>query len=112
MTNKEAIEFLKNMVGEKSVSTIGKEGFYVELMGYHVEALNLAIKALQIVDIPHARDYVVIKGGKAYITQGHIDALLEYERNQTIKEVVERMTKSFDDVSLKDLFGGRDNVID
>ena len=47
MTNKEAIEFLKNMIGEKSASTIGKEGFYAELMGYHVEALKLAIKALE-----------------------------------------------------------------
>ena len=47
MTNKEAIEFLKNMIGEKSASTIGKEGFYVDLMGYHVEALKLAIKALE-----------------------------------------------------------------
>ena len=48
MTNKEAIEFLKNMIGEKSASTIGKEGFFVELMEYHIEALNLAIKALKI----------------------------------------------------------------
>ena len=47
MTNKEAIEFLKNMIGEKSANTIGKEGFYAELMGYHVEALKLAIKSLE-----------------------------------------------------------------
>ena len=47
MTNKEAIEFLKNMIDEKTISAIDKEGFFAELMGYHVEALKLAIKALK-----------------------------------------------------------------
>lgn len=46
MDNKEAIEFLKNMIAEKSASTIGREGFFVELMYYHIESLKLAIKAL------------------------------------------------------------------
>ena len=47
MTNKEAIEFLKNMIAEKSASTIGRKGFFVELMYYHIESLKLAIKALE-----------------------------------------------------------------
>lgn len=48
MTNKEAIEFLKNISSEEAGRCIGKEGtFYAELMMYHVEALHLAIKALE-----------------------------------------------------------------
>lgn len=103
MDNKEAIKQLEWVKKRICDITYSPESF---------EAINLAIKALQIADIPHQRDYIVINGEKVYITQGHIDALLEYERNQTIKEIVERMTKSFDDVSSKDIFGGRDNVID
>ena len=57
MTNKEAIEFLKNMIGEKSASTIGKEGFFVELMGYHIEALEHAIKVLKVTDIIYEEGY-------------------------------------------------------
>jgi len=26
---------------------IGKEGFYAELLGYHIQALNMAIKAIE-----------------------------------------------------------------
>ena len=58
MDNKEAIEFLKNMIGEKSASTIGKEGFFVELMEYHIEALNLAIKALE--DMESIRNFCIL----------------------------------------------------
>lgn len=48
MTNKEAIEFLKNISSEEAGRCIGNEGtFYAELMMYHVEALHLAIKALE-----------------------------------------------------------------
>ena len=47
MTNKEAIEFLKNMCMEKAVCAMGKEGFAFELMQYHTQALHLAIKALE-----------------------------------------------------------------
>jgi hypothetical protein len=46
MTRKEAIEFIKNIIGEESGRCIGKEGFYAELIGYHIEALNMAIQAL------------------------------------------------------------------
>ena len=46
MTNKEAIQFLDNMRGHESGRAIGAEGFYAELCGYHVQALNIAIKAL------------------------------------------------------------------
>ena len=48
MTNKEAIEFLKNISSNEAGRCIGKEGtFYSELMLYHVEALSFAIKALE-----------------------------------------------------------------
>lgn len=51
MTNKEAIEFLKNISSEEAGRCIGKEGtFFAELMQYHVEALHLAIKALKKID--------------------------------------------------------------
>ena len=47
MTNHEAIEFLKNMIGEESGRAIGKDGFFAELMGYHVQALKKGIAALE-----------------------------------------------------------------
>lgn len=47
MTREEAIQFLDNMRHEEAGRAIGKDGFYAELMGYHVEALNMAIKALE-----------------------------------------------------------------
>ena len=47
MTNHEAVEFLKNMIGEESGRAIGKDGFYAELMSYHVKALKKGITALE-----------------------------------------------------------------
>ena len=47
MTREEAIQFLDNMKHEEAGRAIGKDGFYAELMGYHVQALNIAIKALR-----------------------------------------------------------------
>ena len=46
MTREEAIEFIKNIIGEESGRCIGKEGFYAELIGYHIGALEMAITAL------------------------------------------------------------------
>lgn len=54
MTNEEAIQFLDNIKHEEAGRAIGKDGFYAELMGYHVEALNIAIKALET--IPKYKD--------------------------------------------------------
>ena len=51
MTREEAIQFLDNMKHEEAGRAIGKDGFYAELMGYHVEALNMAIKALEVADL-------------------------------------------------------------
>lgn len=48
MTREEAIEFIKNIIGEESGRCIGKEGFYAELIGYHIEALKMAISALTL----------------------------------------------------------------
>lgn len=54
MTENEAIQFLDNIKHEEAGRAIGKDGFYAELMGYHVEALNMAIKALET--IPKYKD--------------------------------------------------------
>lgn len=47
MTNREAIQFLNNMIGEEHGRSIGADGFYRELCAYHVDALRIAIKALE-----------------------------------------------------------------
>lgn len=47
MTNHEAIQFLNNMIGEEHGRSIGADGFYRELCAYHVDALRMAIKALE-----------------------------------------------------------------
>lgn len=47
MTKNEAVNFLKNMIGQESARTIGKSGSFVELMSYHVQALSMGIKALE-----------------------------------------------------------------
>ena len=47
MSKHEAIEFLKNIIGEESGRCIGKDGFYAELIGYHIEALKMGISALE-----------------------------------------------------------------
>lgn len=47
MTKDEAIQFLDNMKHAEAGRAIGKEGFYAELLGYHIQALNMAIKALE-----------------------------------------------------------------
>ena len=54
MTENEAIQFLDNIKHAEAGRAIGKDGFYAELMGYHVEALNMAIKALET--IPKYKD--------------------------------------------------------
>lgn len=46
MTREEAIQFLDNMKHEEAGRAIGKDGFYAELMSYHVQALSMAIQAL------------------------------------------------------------------
>lgn len=48
MTNKEAIEFLKNMIDRESVGFVCPQGDGdVAIWEYHVAALNMAIKALE-----------------------------------------------------------------
>ena len=46
MTNKEAIEFLKNMIDTQSIGAVLPNGEKA-LWQYHIEALNMAISALQ-----------------------------------------------------------------
>lgn len=47
MTREEAIQFLGNLKHKEEAGRAMSDGFYAELMGYHVEALNMAIKALE-----------------------------------------------------------------
>lgn len=47
MTNKDAIEFLKNMISQEGGRAIGASDFMLELCGYHVTALRMGIKALE-----------------------------------------------------------------
>lgn len=46
--------------------------------------------------IIEGRPAVIIKGELIYITQGHIDALLAYEKEQAIKEVIDSMFNSME----------------
>ena len=46
MTREEAIQFLDNIKHEETGRSIDAEGFYLDLIGYHIQALNIAIKAL------------------------------------------------------------------
>ena len=53
---------------------------------------------------PIIKPMVVIPTGESvYITQGHIDALTEYECNEQIKELCERMNHSIDGIKDVDL---------
>ena len=38
---------------------------------------------------------IIIEGKPLYITEGHIEALKEYEQKQMVKDVVKRLTESF-----------------
>lgn len=48
MTRHEAIQFLKNMIGEENGRMLNcATGFYRQILEYHVEALSIAIACLQ-----------------------------------------------------------------
>lgn len=42
------------------------------------------------------RPCVIINDMAVYITQGHIDAMIEYEKREQVKEIVDSMMQSFD----------------
>ena len=46
---------------------------------------------------------VMPNGASAYITQGHIDAMIEYERKQHVKEIVDNMNRNLDGINDVDL---------
>lgn len=53
---------------------------------------------------PIQREMVVMpNGASAYITQGHIDAMMKYEREQQIKEICDRFNRNFDGINDIDL---------
>lgn len=77
MTRKEAIEFIKNIIGEESGRSIGKEGFYAELIGYHIEALKMAIQALSQEPLENIREEIASHiGGCGFLNDG-LDLALE-----------------------------------
>ena len=92
MTNEEAIQFLDNIKGEETVRMIGKEGFYAELLGYHIEALNKAIEALK-----NERDFE--KEYMKHYAQGRKDerAILNGELFQSCSEL--EFKKEGEDIS-------------
>ena len=77
MTNHEAIQFLDNMKHEEAGRAIGNDGFYAELIGYHVEALNMAIKALELTEPEKCGDCI---SRQAVIDR--INKLIEVEKKQ------------------------------
>lgn len=53
---------------------------------------------------PIQREMVVTpNGASVYITQGHIDAMMEYEREQHIKEICDKMNHNLDGINDVDL---------
>lgn len=53
---------------------------------------------------PIQREMVVVpNGASAYITQSHIDAMIEYEREQHIKEICDKMNHNLDGINEVDL---------
>ena len=47
MTREEAIQFIDNIKHEEAGRAIGSDGFFAKLMGYHVEALQMAISDMR-----------------------------------------------------------------
>lgn len=43
------------------------------------------------------RPVVILYDQAIYITQGHIDAMIEYERKQQVKEIIENLMKGLND---------------
>ena len=90
MTREEAIEFIKNIIGEESGRCIGKEGFYAELIGYHIEALKMAIQALSQEPI----NEIVQKAYEDGKKDGYVQAKVEQEPTDEYKRGYD---KGFDD---------------
>ena len=76
-----------------------------------VDGYPLEIKATDKNGVDHSfvvrpiqREMVVMpNGASAYITQGHIDAMICYEREQHIKEICDKMNHSLDGINEVDL---------
>ena len=59
---------------------------------------------IKLIVTPLQREMLVMpNGASAYLTQGHIDAMMEYEREQHIKEIVDKMNHSLDGINDVDL---------
>ena len=43
------------------------------------------------------RPVVILHGQAIYITQGHIDAMIEYERKEQVKEFIDNFMKGLND---------------
>ena len=82
MTSHEAIQFLDNMKHEEAGRAIGKDGFYADLMGYHVQALNMAIKALE--QEPKTGHWIL---KRTFPTKLYDEHLNEYKCSECYREI-------------------------
>ena len=72
--------------------------FYARFMTYTGNYVDFSIKPIR-----GPAMIVMPDGDSAYITPGHIDAMLEYERVQHIKEIYDRMNRNLDGINEVDL---------
>lgn len=88
----QAIEILKDELHhtELHMTAKGKAPEYYEEMGNYCEALKMAIEVLRFHSQERPQLYLP-NGKRVYLTQGHIDALLDYERSEILKEICRKM---------------------
>jgi hypothetical protein len=64
----------------------------------------------EIACFPIQKPLVVFENGAAvFLTQGHIDALFVYERDQALKEMRERMRNNLEEVNANASISGNDS---
>lgn len=56
---------------------------------------GMATRAVRLFPIQH-HTFTSVDGQSAYLTQGHIDAMLEYERNEILKNMMGMFADNFD----------------
>ena len=65
----------------------------------------------EIACFPIQRPLVIFENGAAAIlTQGHIDALLTYEREQTLKQICESIRNNLEEVNANASISGNDSA--
>jgi len=68
-------------------------------------------KMNEIACFPIQKPLVVFENGAAcFVNQGHIDALLTYEREQTFKQICESIKNNLDEVNANASISGHDSA--